>query len=101
MAETYTVSRRRQSAQLPLSVSQSRLWLLIPLAPSSPALRELVTIRKAGPLDVQALHRALTDVVARHEVWRTNFRTIDGVPHQFVREPVKVDLPVIDLTHLS
>jgi amino acid adenylation domain-containing protein len=101
MTETVAVSWQSQSAPLPLSVSQARLWHLSQLAPYSPAFNELVTIGKAGPLDVEALRRALTDVVARHEVWRTAFRTIDGVPHQFVREPAEVDLPLIDLTHLS
>ena len=101
MTETRSVSWRSRSAPLPLSASQTRLWHLSQLAPGSPAYNELVTIRKAGPLDVEALRRALTDVVARHEVWRTAFRTIDGVPHQFVRKPAEVDLPLIDLTHLS
>ena len=101
VTETRSVSWRSRSAPLPLSASQTRLWHLSQLAPGSPAYNELVTIRKAGPLDVEALRRALTDVVARHEVWRTAFRTVDGVPHQFVRKPAEVDLPLIDLTHLS
>ena len=101
MTETHLVGGRWQSAPLPLSVSQTRLWHLSQLAPYSPACNELVTIRKAGPLDVEALRRALTDVVARHEVLRTTFRAIDGVPHQFVRKPMDVELPLVDLTHLS
>jgi amino acid adenylation domain-containing protein len=62
---------------------------------------ELVTIGKAGALDVEALRRALTEVVSRHEAWRTTFDRIDGVPHQFVQEPMEVDLPLEDLSHLS
>jgi amino acid adenylation domain-containing protein len=101
VTERRSVGSRPRSRPLPLSVSQTRLWYLSQLAPGSPAYNDLVTIRKAGPLDVEALRRALTDVVARHEVWRTAFRTLDGVPHQFVREPAEVELPLIDLTHLS
>ena len=86
---------------LPLSVSQTGLWYVSQLAPDSTAYNELITIRKTGPLDVQALRRALTEVVARHEAWRTTFSTIDGVPHQFVREPTKVDLPLTDLSALD
>ena len=71
------------------------------LAPESPAFNELITIRKTGPLDVEALHRALTKVVARHEAWRTTLRTADGVPHQFVWEATEVDLPLTDLTDLA
>jgi len=90
-----------RSGPLPLSVAQTRLWHLSQLAPSSPAFNEVVTIRKAGRLDVDALRRALSGVVARHEVWRTSFRAVDGVPHQFVGEPADVDLPLTDLTHLG
>jgi amino acid adenylation domain-containing protein len=98
---TRSVSRRSRSAPLPLSATQTRLWDLCQLVPYSTAFNELVTIRKAGPLDAAALRRALTDLIARHEVWRTAFRTIDGVPHQVVRNPGDVDLPLIDLTHLG
>jgi amino acid adenylation domain-containing protein len=101
VTQASSVSWRSRSAPLPLSVSQTRLWHLSQFAPDSPAYNELVTVRKAGPLDVEALRCAFTDVVARHEVLRTALRTIDGVPHQFVWNPAEVDLPLIDLTHLS
>ena len=101
VTETRSVSWRSRSAPLPLSASQTQLWHLSQLAPGSPAYNELVTIRKAGPLDVEALSRALTEVVARHEAWRTAFRTVDGVPHQFVGEPAEVDLALSDLSDLG
>jgi amino acid adenylation domain-containing protein len=99
--ETRSVTSRSGSGPLPLSVSQTRLWYLSQLAPDSAAYNELITIRKTGPLDVEALRRALTEVVARHEAWRTTFRTVDGVPHQFVREPAEVDLTLTDLSDLG
>ena len=99
--KTRSVTSRSGSGPLPLSVSQTRLWYLSQLARDSPAYNELITIRKTGPLDVEALRRALTEVVARHEAWRTSFRTVDGVPHQFVREPAEVDLPRTDLSDLG
>jgi amino acid adenylation domain-containing protein len=86
---------------LPLSVSQAQLWYLSQLAPDSRAFNELITIYKTGPLDVEALRRALTGVVARHEAWRTTFAAVDGVPHQFVHEPMEIDLPLADLSRLS
>jgi amino acid adenylation domain-containing protein len=99
--KTRSLTSRSGSGPLPLSVSQTRLWYLSQLAPDSPACNELIMIRKTGPLDMEALRRALTEVVARHEAWRTTFRTADGVPHQFVREPTEVDLPVTDLSELG
>jgi amino acid adenylation domain-containing protein len=99
--KTRSVTSRFGSGSLPLSVSQTRLWYLIQLAPDSPAYNELITIRKTGPLDAEALRRALTEVVARHEAWRTTFAAVYGVPHQFVREPAEVDLPLTDLSDLG
>ncbi|SPM41104.1 Non-ribosomal peptide synthetase component F [Mycobacterium numidiamassiliense] len=89
------------SGRLPLSVSQTGPWYLSRLAPNSTVCNELITIRKMGSLDVQALRRAFADVVARHEAWRTTFKTFDGVPHQFIREPTEVDLPFTDLSGLG
>ncbi|BBY06261.1 non-ribosomal peptide synthetase [Mycobacterium noviomagense] len=100
-AETHSVTARPESDLLPLSIAQTRVWYLTQLAPDSPAYNELITIRKAGPLDVEALRRALTEVVARHEAWRTTFRTVDGVPHQFVRDAADLDLPLTDLSTLG
>jgi amino acid adenylation domain-containing protein len=92
---------RPPSTPLPLSASQAQLWYLSQLAPDSLAFNELIEIRKIGALDVDALHRALTEVVSRHEAWRTTFDCVDGVPHQFVHEPKEVDLPMVDLSYLD
>ncbi|MGC2652821.1 MAG: amino acid adenylation domain-containing protein [Mycobacterium sp.] len=100
-AEPHAVNSRIPSGPLPLSVSQYQLWYLSQLAADSPVYNELITIHKAGVLDEEALRRALTEVVARHEAWRTTFDCIDGVPHQFVHEPMEVDLPLVDLSRLN
>ncbi len=92
---------RSESVPLPLSVSQTWLWCVSRLAPESPACNEVITIRKTGALDVEALRWALTEVAARHEAWRTTFRTVAGVPHQFIWEPAAVELPLTDLTDLD
>jgi amino acid adenylation domain-containing protein len=94
------VTSRTASGPLPLSASQSQLWYLSQLAPCSRAFNEVIEIRKTGALDVDALRRALSAVVARHDALRTTFDSVDGVPHQIVREPTEVDLPVSDLSDL-
>ncbi len=100
-AEPHAVASRTASGPLPLSASQAQLWYTSQLAPDSRALNELIEIRKTGALDVEALRRALSTVLSRHEVWRTTFACVDGVPHQFVREPIEIDLPLVDLSHLG
>ena len=96
----HSITSRTGSGPLPLSVSQARLWSLSQLARDLPVHNEVITIRKTGPLDVEALRCAFTEVVARHEAWRTTFSTVDGVPRQFVRQPAEFDLRFTDLSDL-
>ena len=73
-----------RSKPLPLSFSQQRLWFLNQLEGPSATYNIGVMVRLRGPLDVEALGRALEKTVERHEVLRTTFREIDGAPVQVV-----------------
>ncbi|MEU6742243.1 amino acid adenylation domain-containing protein [Streptosporangium sandarakinum] len=64
----------------PLSPAQERLWLLQRLDPGNAAYTMYLARRLRGPLDEDALTRALTDVLTRHESLRTRFVEEDGVP---------------------
>ncbi|SDG84152.1 amino acid adenylation domain-containing protein [Lentzea fradiae] len=74
----------------PLSFAQRRLWLLHRLDPSGALYNATYTLRLRGPLDVDALEAALTDVAWRHETLRTVFPDVDGEPHQLVLDTVPV-----------
>ncbi|MEO8383144.1 MAG: amino acid adenylation domain-containing protein, partial [Acidobacteriota bacterium] len=69
---------------LPLSFAQQRLWFLNQLEGPSATYNLSIVIRLNGPLDQDALLRALKTIVERHEVLRTRFREIDGVPAQVI-----------------
>lgn len=58
-------------------------------------------IRLVGDLNRQALQRALTMVVARHQSLRTTFRENNGDPVQIVAPASDQPLPFTDLTHLT
>jgi amino acid adenylation domain-containing protein len=100
-SEPPAVSSLTVSGPMPLSASQSQMWYQSQLAPDSRVLNEVIEIRKTGALDVDALRRAVSDVVARHEALRTTFDLIDGVPHQIIREPTEVDVLISDLSDLD
>ncbi|MEU7559624.1 MupA/Atu3671 family FMN-dependent luciferase-like monooxygenase [Streptomyces eurythermus] len=82
----------------PLSYPQQRLWFLHQLDPGSAVYVVPLTYRISGPLDRSALERALTAVVERHEVLRSVFRPVDGVPRQFVRPAAPVPVELIDVS---
>ena len=89
---------RVTSRVAPLSTAQEPLWYFSRLAPDDPVYNEAVSIRKNGPLDVEALRFAFNELVRRHEIWRTTFEVLDGEPMQVVQEPTTFALPVLDLS---
>nr|WP_248950041.1 non-ribosomal peptide synthetase [Rhodococcus opacus] len=85
--------------RIPLSRSQYRMWALNRRDPSSAAYNQPATLRLDGPLDVPALSAALADVVARHEVLRTQYPAAAGeLPHQQILPAGELDLTPQD-TH--
>ncbi|BAY78555.1 amino acid adenylation domain-containing protein [Nostoc linckia NIES-25] len=85
---------------LPLSFAQERLWLLNQLEPDSPFYNEQTAIKLHGQLNVVALKQSFNKIIARHEVLRTNFRTINEQPVQVIADSLTLSVPVVDLTDL-
>ncbi|HET7233945.1 MAG TPA: amino acid adenylation domain-containing protein, partial [Longimicrobium sp.] len=82
---------------LPLPYAAQRLWLLDRLLPGLPLYNLPAARRLSGALDVDALARALGEVVRRHEALRTVFGVSDGEPVQVVLPAAPVPLPVDEL----
>jgi arthrofactin-type cyclic lipopeptide synthetase C len=68
----------------PLSSGQQRLWLLSQIEQGSRAYHVASGFRIHGPLNRGALRRALDALVARHEILRTRFESVEGTPRQVV-----------------
>ncbi|HEX9935803.1 MAG TPA: amino acid adenylation domain-containing protein, partial [Longimicrobium sp.] len=80
---------------LPMSFAQERLWFLERLLPGRGLYNMPVRHRLDGPVDADALRRALEAVVARHESLRARYREVDGAPVQEIAAPWPIDLPVV------
>ncbi|MFC9999419.1 amino acid adenylation domain-containing protein [Nocardia sp. NPDC127526] len=82
--------------RVPLSYAQQRMWFVNRFAPGSVAYSIPLVLRLSGAVDASALSAAVTDVLGRHEVLRTRYPDVDGVPFQFV-VPVEELATVVDL----
>jgi mycobactin peptide synthetase MbtE len=76
----------------PLSASQLRSWFAYRVEGPSALNNIPFAARLHGPCDVDALEAAISDVVCRHEILRTTYREIDGVPYQIINPAA--DVPV-------
>ncbi|HKP74091.1 MAG TPA: condensation domain-containing protein, partial [Longimicrobiaceae bacterium] len=85
---------------LPPSFSQERVWFLTQLNPDNLSYHAHAALIFRGALDVPALEDALSGVIARHEIFRSTFPTVDGRPAQRIHAPWRVHLPVVDFSHL-
>src|SRR5215467_9549817 len=81
----------------PVSFSQLRLWFLDQLAPGEPTYNMPFAMWLDGPLDAQALQRAMDAMVARQSVLRTSIVALDGVPEQVVADTGAVPIERIEL----
>ncbi|MHC0067443.1 SDR family NAD(P)-dependent oxidoreductase [Nostoc sp. UIC 10890] len=95
------IQPRTQNQQLPLSFAQERLWFLNQLEGSSATYNMPGAIRVTGKLDINALQQALSEIVRRHEVLRTSFRTVNGTPIQVIHPEATMNISVADLQQLE
>lgn len=68
----------------PLSASQLRSWFAYRIDGPSWVNNIPFAAKLTGPWDIEALIAAIGDVVARHEILRTSYVEIEGVPYQVV-----------------
>src|SRR6185437_1530563 len=91
--------RRAAESTIPLSFAQQRLWFLDQLEPNSPFYNVPTVVRMTGALNVEALRRALSEVMSRHESLRTRFVNVEGSPAQVVDNSLRLDLDFHDVSH--
>ena len=97
-AKSATIPKRAGSGPAPLSYSQQQIWLHSQLAGAYLIYNEPITIHRHGELNVSALERSFTEVVRRHEAWRTTFEWAGDEGVQIVQPaPTHIKIPFVDL----
>lgn len=84
-----------------LSHGQQRLWMHQQSAPDSPIYNLPIAYHLKGAIAPTLLQQSLQAIVQRHESLRTSFVVVEGEPVQRISPHLDVELPVVDLRHLS
>ncbi len=87
--------------RFPTTVAQQSFWYLDRFEPGNPCWNIAVRFRISGALHPALLERSIHEIVRRHEILRTTFALIDGVPAQIVHSDAKIPLPLDDLSQLD
>jgi amino acid adenylation domain-containing protein len=90
-----------RAGDLPLSFAQERLWFVDRLEPGSPVYHMPFNYVLRGAVDVDALRRAFTEIVRRHETLRTALPFTGEQPVQRILPPAPVDLPLHDFAEMA
>jgi amino acid adenylation domain-containing protein len=86
---------------LPASFAQQRLWFLDQVEPGRSLYNVPSAVRIEGELDVAALEQSVNEIVRRHEILRTTFRTVDDQPMQVISPVWELRIPLLDLRMLA
>jgi len=81
----------------PLSFAQERLWMLDRILPTPCVYNVARGIQLRGPLNEDALSKALGDLIRRHEVLRTRIDAPDAAPAQRILSDGQVVLHIDDV----
>src|SRR4030095_12326441 len=100
--DSVRIGRRPLGPPAPLSLTQEQLWLSAQKrADLPPSYNDSIIMYRHGLLDPRALERSFTEIIRRHEVWRTTFDTLDGQPAQVIHPPpAVVSLAVTNLQEM-
>lgn len=92
------VLQRSREMELPLSYAQQRLWFLHQFQPENFAYNIPIKLRLKGRLDRNVLQLGIAEIVRRHAVLRTTYKTVKDTVQQVVHSPQSVQLESRDLS---
>lgn len=99
---TIEVIGDRDSHGLHTSFAQQRLWLLDQINGGSAQYNMACPLKLTGSLSLEALNRAFTTILERHESLRTCFSVgEDGQPVQVIQAAEPFKIPTVDLSGLE
>ena len=97
----HDIPSEKEAFVFPASFNQQSLWFLDRLEPNSAIYNIPISLHLRIPLKVKVLEQSLNTIIERHEVLRTTLIAVDGQPMQAIIPELTIELPLVDLCHLS
>jgi len=91
-------ARQYDSAQAPLSFTQSRIWFLSEFQQQGAAYNVPIALHISGPLEPEVLVKNISNTVERHEILRTRYGSDGNEPFQIVDSAAEL---VVERRNLS
>jgi amino acid adenylation domain-containing protein len=87
-----TIPKAKLKKNYPLSHAQRRMFVLYKLESDS-SFYNINNIREiSGDLKINTLQKAINKLIQRHEVFRTNFKEINGEPAQVIKKKIELKI---------
>jgi amino acid adenylation domain-containing protein len=93
--------RKRDSAPIPLSFAQQRLWFLDQLDQGKANYNNHLAWILSGQLQVEVIEQGFNEVIRRHEILRTAFPSENGQPVQVIAQGWHLAVQVADVRDIE
>src|SRR5215467_13237539 len=92
-----SVIHRRPALDYPITAEQEHLWLLHQVDPNVYYFNHTHAYHLKGDLNIDAVERAINEMVRRHENFRTSMPEIDGKPRAVVAPQLQLPLERVEV----
>ncbi|HKV95701.1 MAG TPA: amino acid adenylation domain-containing protein [Candidatus Angelobacter sp.] len=92
-----SVIKHRPTLDYPITAEQEHLWLLHQVDPNVYYFNHTHAYHLKGDLNIDAVERAINEMVRRHENFRTSLPEIDGKPRAVVAPQLRIPLERVDV----
>lgn len=99
-SESKSAIKRRPTLDYPITAEQEHLWLLHQMDPNVHYFNHTHAYRLKGDLNIDAVERAINEMVRRHENFRTSLPEIDGKPRAVVAPQLQIPLERVEVPEL-
>ena len=90
------------NGEIPLSLGQARIWFIDQLVGDSHQYNMTAALRvESGSFDIALAQTALTKILARHSVLRSQFLNIDGQPFVSIQPVTSFEIKLTDTVDLE